>query len=106
MNRKQWIERLNAQALESLADVLDSGCPDAAVACLVVADANNLEFVASDADGGPQDYERQIFTTPDGEMLNLWMDGPDGENGSRIGDGGVGFDDQVEWYTEREQVAA
>lgn len=102
MNATQWINKLNQDARALLAlDMREVEAIDtepATNSCLLAADRAGLVLVASDADAEPQEYERRVYRTPDGALVNLWMDGPESEGQTRIGEGGVGFDDQTDWW--------
>jgi hypothetical protein len=105
LSHRIWICKLNEAATALIVPDPDEEIIDtqpATTACLAAAQNAGLVLVASDADEEPQEYERRIYRTPDGVLVNLWMDGPDGEQGTRLGDGAVGFDDQTEWYEEAE----
>lgn len=40
----------------------------------------------------------RIYQATDGTLINAWIEGVQSDN---IDDGGLGFDDQVEWYVEK-----
>lgn len=50
----------------------------------------DLYMVASDGNV-------ELWADETGEMVNLWLEGP---QSMELEDGGAGFDDQIEWYTE------
>jgi hypothetical protein len=75
------IASLNARAIELVDD--DNNEVDAIKA---VARRDDMVPVA---DNG----QCIVYRTPDGLHVNAWVDAPDGG----IKDGGLGFDDQVEW---------
>lgn len=60
-------------------------------ALMQTADLFDLTLVKTDSDDALRIYE-----TPDGHLVNLWLDAP----GEGIAEGGMGFDDQTGWYTD------
>lgn len=80
------IETLNATARK-----LDTG--DAWDALKAAARAHDLTEVVEDG-------SCILYRAADGALINCWIDGPQSQG---IGEGGLGFDDQVSWYTEREE---
>ena len=79
-----WIVMLNANARARWNG--EEG-EEALAACEAVARVNDLTEVKEEG-------SCRIYRTPDGHLLNLWIEGVQSE---RIEDGGLGFDDQIEW---------
>jgi len=76
------LDKLN-QELES---IMETG-KDVADAVDVVAKNADLECIADD-----DSNQCRIYRTAGGELINFWFEGIE-----------VGFDDQIEWYTDREE---
>jgi predicted transcriptional regulator len=87
----KMLARANAIA-QSIVDAHGCVALDALSACEIVAKALNFEFVAEEEDC-------RIYRTLDGQLINLWIEGVSCES---VEDGGVGFDDQVTWYVNRQ----
>lgn len=79
-----WSERLNTQAMS-----MWNGEPgeSALSACKSAAAALGLSQVAEDG-------SCRAYRTPDGDLVNLWIEGIQSD---RIEDGGFGFDDYTDW---------
>jgi hypothetical protein len=92
MTRNEWIEKLNSDARA----IWNGEEGHAALRAVEkAADANDLEEVR-------EDEQCRIYRTPDGTLVNCWIEGVQSE---RIEDGGMGFDDQVDWYEEETDAA-
>jgi len=92
---KIQFERLNDRANEIVGAIYaDETADEYASAAL-----NALESVAAEQGMAlvAEDETCAIYRTVDGQLINCWVAGV---SSARIEDGGLGFDDQTEWYTD------
>ena len=87
---QELIEQLNQEAIE-----FQKSNPNysPAEACAHVANEHNFELIT-------EDDQCAIYRSPDSEYVNLWVEGVQSEG---IEAGGVGFDDQIEWWVEEQE---
>jgi hypothetical protein len=83
---RSGIARLNASALRILRTMHNGATGAAAVR--EAAHQAGLEAVKVSDDA-------IVYRTPRGKLVNAWLEGP--SLGSVIGDGGAGFDNQIDW---------
>ena len=90
MNRAE-IDRLNTTA-----HMLTTAGATVREALYHVADEAGLTRIATEDNC-------EIYRDGNGHIVNCWLEGP---GSAEIEDGGAGFDNQVQWYTERELADA
>jgi hypothetical protein len=84
--RAEYIERLNSNAVS----IPDDPYKD----LMRTVEEFDLILVSKGEDDGCR-----IYRTPDNHIVNLWLEAPS----TSIEEGGMGFDDQIEWFTETEE---
>jgi hypothetical protein len=84
---------------------IDSADPDNSAEiiaeCRRQAEAAGFECVSEsrpDRDGTSESDQCEVWENEAGERVNLWIEDVQGK---ALADGGLGFDDQTDWYEER-----
>lgn len=88
----ETINKLNAFAI---AFAKTNNIPDNELAKALHAAAD--EFGLTQVTAMTEGESSLIFHNGDGQYVNMWVDNVD----QSIGHGGLGFDDQVDWYFDR-----
>lgn len=102
------IDDLNRRAAALYAERVQNVDEDEREACaiecleIVIAEAG-LEEVARARTEFEGDQDTRIYADASGAWVNCWFTSPNPHFGQNDFDG-VGFDDQVEWHAEREEV--